>query len=198
MSAYEWNSFTAKLYISGYSLDCKAGFQYIKNSSSSGITTGGGRTNQGAVYSGDVHESDLLATDYLYANTCANAVATLLHFEYVGGEGKYRITCKDSNAGQYLGMSNLGYMRAYHSENDNTHFFFRRNDGPPLNLNDLPEGYNKGLTMYSRHGDVNLYEKTYMLGSQHQWAAYLGSRTNGDSLSGRFDLMIIERNVAKL
>lgn len=194
MSTYEANSFKGYLYITGTSLEAKASFQYLKNSISAGTTktTGGVTANTGASGS-----TDLLYTDYLYANSCSGAVATLLHFQSVGTDGKFRITCMDTNSGQYLGISNLGYMRAYHSDNDCTHFIFCKPGGPKLQLSDMPERVNEGLRMYSSQGDVDLYKKSYAYGSEHEWNAYLGSRTDGDKLAGRFKLVIVERDVGK-
>lgn len=202
MSNYEWNSFTGKLYISNDALTCHVGFNYIKNTSSGGIIRGGTIGSATASYSGDSHSTETPITDYLCANTCTGSESALLHFEYVGDNGKYKITSKESNAnlGQYLGVSNLGYVRSYNSINDMNHFSLFDSEKKLIELTNLPEDKNRhtGITLNcNSRGDVQLHEKTYATGSEHEWAAYLGTSLQSGWLEGCFHLVIVERNVAK-
>lgn len=202
MSNYEWNSFTGKLYISnGDSLTCHVGFNYIQNSSSAGVFHGGGKTGTSVSYSGTGQSIEIPKTDYLCANTCSQSKSALLHFEYVGDNGKYIITSKETQAymGEYLGMSNLGFLRSYKSTSDMNHFSLIDPQGKAIELTDLPAEKNRylGLTLRCSRGDVNLYEKVYATGSEYQWAAYMGVKPPSSWLEGCFHLEIIERNVAK-
>ncbi|WJK09492.1 hypothetical protein [Pseudomonas fluorescens] len=202
MSDYHWNSFTGKLYLSNDTLTCHVGLNYIKNEGGTGTTSGGGRTGQSESYSGDSAATENPITDYLCANTCSGVTSALLHFEYVGDSGKYIITSKESGAypGEYLGMSNLGYLRFYKSTSDMNHFSLIDSGGGVIELTNLPTDKNiyTGLTLNCNiRGKVNQYGKTYATGSQHQWAAYLGTGSTANWLEGCFHLEIVERNVAK-
>lgn len=203
MSSY--NSFTARIYIDNYALPCALAFQHLQNSISGNKRTGGGRTGQPVKNSGGSGATTLLSTDYLYANTVSGAKAALFHFKNINDAGRYSLTCMDQgeNFTKYLGMSNLGYTRAYASESDETHFMFANRSGKLMMLSDLSETNNPGLRMHCDRGNVNLYEKEYAYGSDPdrgdntEWSAYTGVDTGGEGVAGAYRIVIVQRDVER-
>ncbi|WP_157836052.1 hypothetical protein [Pseudomonas sp. H1h] len=183
-------SFTGSLYISGYSLPCKLGFQYLDSNS----------TYSGRGFAANETGIKLLLpkTDYLCANTAPESSAALLHFEQTDNYGKYIITSRDPGfyTGCYLGITDNSYIFAYRPRSESNAFSFKRN-GKVVTLNDMTEASNSDLELVCRDGGIELHKKAVYEPSQgKQWAAYVCTKGGDVGLIGpKITLKIAERNV---
>ncbi|MBV7494337.1 hypothetical protein KW837_08690 [Pseudomonas sp. PDM24] len=184
-------SFTGQIYIDGYALTCKLGFQYLDESSY--------QTGAHGVFRGgkSVSVAGLPKTEYLCANTCNDSKAVLFHFEHIGG-GDYVITSREEDfyLGRYLGITDKSYVYAYESRSENNLFKLKKN-GKQLTLSDMPNEVTSGLEMVCKDGGLELHKKAiYAPSNGNQWAAYLCSKDGDAGLVGsKLSLKIVGRNV---
>ncbi len=181
-------SFTARMYISGYPLPCRVGFQRIETSSyDSGKFTS----------TSEVPSLNYLTTNHLCANTCNQSIVVLFHFEHVGN-GDYIITSRDSNffPGYYLGITEDAHVNAYQSITEKNNFAFKKN-GKNLLLSDMENNIASDVEMVCRDGGIELHNKTVFEPSKgNQWSAFVRTKNGSVGLVGNnITLKIEERDV---
>lgn len=181
-------SFTARMYISGYPLTCRLGFQELETRI---------HVSDNIYNSTSTRVLNYVKTYHLCANTGKDSIAVLFHFELVGNSN-YIITSRDSNFffGHYLGITEDFHVNAYQSRSESSNFSFKKN-GKYLLLSDMENNIASDVEMVCRDGGIEFHNNVVFKSSRgNEWSAFIRTKNGSAGLVGNnITLTIEERDV---